>query len=353
MQSHLPTNHLPTTRRLHAISHKHANAGFTLVELMIAMILGLLISAAALNIYYTNVVSKNTQEATGDIITNMAFSANNLVRQVQKANSGAISGDTSSHFLNHKTHQGGIVLSADNVHGASLPASWYSAAAKGDSITTDKSDQLTIHYQAKETNWFDCQGRAIPKDYYVIEKYFVAKTDDRSNLHCNSIIYQYNPALASSNGIDLNSYTATDGTKVTNNLTGDGIIYVPGVEYFRVLLGITDQKTITNTDINMAFTAIPKSAEFDTIFGRDAIINAAGQIQSPEIPKRRIISLQLGMLVAGTKSARTEPKDYQILDKTIPSSVIANTATNKKGDGKIRDTYITTILLRNARGNVR
>lgn len=349
MQPHLPTNHLPTAFRLYAITPKNANAGFTLVELMIAMLLGLLISAAALQLYHTSVVSKNTQEATGDIISNSVFGVNTLVRQIQKANLGAMGGDNDSHFFNHKTRQGGIVLSDANVHGASLPASWYSAAATGNSITTDKSDQLTIQYQAAEANWFDCQGRAIPKSYYVIEKYFVAKTDGKSNLRCNSIIYQYSPTLATNNTIDLTGYTAADGTKVTNDLDGHGVIYVPGVEYFRVLLGITDKEVITNTNVDMAFVAIPENTELDTVFGTDTIVNATGQIQSSE---KRIISLQLGMLMVGTKSARTEPKDYHVLDKTIPSAVIANTATNPKGDGKIRDTYITTILLRNARGNV-
>lgn len=353
------------------------NGGFTLVELMIALVLGLLISAAALQIFYTSSVNSRRQEASSQIQDNATFGLSQIQKHIRRANYGAKPTATfDEYFMNHRTPQGGVVLTAptgtpivsggaknwltDNLsglvlNGSTISSEWLtqnqSAKSKSNLNGIANSDQLTIQYQAGSGTMFDCEGAAIPEGFYVIERYFVRE----AGLACASAIYDYDEGAAGKPaGIDIKQYTipavpaipavtttptaaavpAVAATVKSNNLTEAGTVIIPNVDYFRVMLGIS-----TSTDFatdpagaRIAYTPIPTDVS--------------------TLNKQRIFGVQFGILARSDNPTATAQDNsslrFTILDKSDQS---LNTAT-VAGPKNLRNVYESTVLIRNARGGL-
>lgn len=327
--------------------------GFTLIELMVALVLGLVVSAAALQIFYTSSVNNNRQKAGSQIQNNAVFGMESFSRHLRRANYGANSNAISGFYLNHLTPQGGIVLtrptgtapstgttnpwSTSNLNGLrngsdSLPTSVLSASEYTNSESNldgiDNSDQLTIQYQAYQDDMFSCDGEEIDKDDYVIERYFVrtdtSVTPNKNGLACASLIYTYDETLANTTGIDVSADIA--------DLTGNGMIVIPNVDYFRVLLGTTAQDDFATDPNSLALVYRPIPSD-PTIL--------AGQ---------RIVSVQVGLLVHSDTATVSQQENsslrFSILDKR--DQQLSTAAANDRK--YLRDVYETTTLIRNARG---
>ena len=335
--------------------------GFTLIELMVALVLGLLISAAALQIFYTSSVNNNRQKAGSQLQDNAVFGIENFSKHLRRANYGANSNTISGFYLNHLTPQGGVVLTRptgtktimageppvptivstwaeSNLNGlkngsTALPTSILSANAPTNSAsnltTNTNSDQLTIQYQAYQDDMFTCDSKRITKGDYVLERYFVRVDNNvRSKenglaLACASLIYTYN-ATAVKAGIDVSAKL--------DKLAGDGIIIIPNVDYFRVLLGTTAQDNFATdpTKLALVYQRIPSDPA-----------TLAGQ---------RIVSLQVGLLVHSDTATVSKQENtslrFNILDKR--NQKLGTVAAN---DSKyLRNVYEITTLIRNARG---
>lgn len=354
-----------------------ANKGFTLIELMITLVLGLLISAAALQIFYTSSVNSRRQEASSQIQDNAIFGFSQIQQHIRRANYGAKSTSTNDEFfMNHLTPQGGVVLTAPSgagtpvswlqgnlsglvLNGATIPATLLSKNASSNSASNLKdvanSDQLTIQYRSDIEGTFNCEGIAIPKGFYVIERYFVRMdstvTPAATGLACASAIYDYNQTAAGSiEGINIATYTvpaiaattdpvapAIPATVKDNTLAGTGTIVIPNVDYFRVTLGISSDRDFATDpeNIKIAYVPIPAATEFATILN-----------------KRRIVSIQIGILARSDNPTVTAQKNdelkFTVLDKVNQS---LNTTT-AAGPTYLYNTYVSTILLRNARGGL-
>lgn len=355
---------------------KRLQQGFTLIELMISLILGLLVSAAALQILYTNSLSSNIQSAGSNIVDTNTFGLDYLTKQIRKANYGILS--SQSFFLNHRTPQGGIVLTApDNltVFGNTVAGETVASNLRGlsksnqqisDTLLTRSasslsgsnvkfgstalsSDQLTIQYKVSSDNQVDCQSRNVMKDDYVIERYFVRD----GGLACASAIYTYSETTAkkdatNQNAINIDKYKKPikqsdgsfnrDTSDTTQNLAGSGEIIIPNVDYFRVLLGVSDSKNFSTNPSTYKLTYMPIPTPISTV-------NAD---PFPTLNNRRIVNVQIGLLVRsdGSVTASKDPS-FTVLDKT---DIKLNDTS--KNDGKMRRVLETTVFLRNARGTV-
>ena len=355
---------------------KRLQQGFTLIELMISLILGLLVSAAALQILYTNSLSSNIQSAGSNIVDTNTFGLDYLTKQIRKANYGILS--SQSFFLNHQTPQGGIVLTApDNltvfgntVAGNTIPSN-LRGLSKSNQLISDtlltrsasslsgsnvkfgstalSSDQLTIQYKVSSDNQVDCQSRNVMKDDYVIERYFVRD----GGLACASAIYTYSETTAkkdatNQNAINIDKYKKPikqsdgsfnrDTSDTTQNLAGSGEIIIPNVDYFRVLLGVSDSKNFSTNPSTYKLTYMPIPTPITTV-------NAD---PFPTLNNLRIVNVQIGLLVRsdGSVTASKDPS-FTVLDKT---DIKLNDTS--KNDGKMRRVLETTVFLRNARGTV-
>ena len=341
------------------------NGGFTLVELMISLVLGLLISAAALQIFYTSSVNSRRQEASSQIQDNAIFGFSQIQQHLRRTNYGAKSiGANDEFFMNHLTPQGGVVLTAPSgtgtpvswlqgnlsgltLNNSAIPAALLSGNASGNSISNlegiTNSDQLTIQYRSDREDGFDCEGFTIPEGFYVIERYFVRMdttvTPNTPGLACASAIYDYDETAAgSASGIDISSYKVPGETAVTNNnLAGNGTIIIPNVDYFRAKLGISPSRAFATdpASLEIAYIPIPTSTNLPTALGT-----------------RRIVSLQIGILARSDNPTVTVQANneltFTVLDRV--NATLNSDAIN--GPAYLRNVYETTVLLRNARGGL-
>ena len=339
--------------------------GFTLIELMISLVLGLLVSAAALQIFYTSSVNSRRQEASSQIQDNAIFGFSQMQQHLRRANYGAKS--TTAHdgfFMNHLTPQGGVVLTSPSgtnptkkwlegnlsglvLSGSAIPSTLLTSSASTNSVSSlngiTNSDQLTIQYQAGQEESFDCEGAAIPTGFYVIERYFVRMdttvTPSAPGLACASAIYNYNETTAgSTSGLDIATYTVPgETTAKANNLAGTGTIIVPNVDYFRAMLGVsTSTGFATDPDTaRIAYIPIPSTSTLAT-----------------QLNDKRIVSLQMGVLSRSNNPTSTPQAnsdlDFSVLDKSNIKLNAAETA----GPTYLRNVYESTVLLRNARGGI-
>lgn len=355
------------------LMRRQSQSGFTLIELMIALLLGVLISAAALQIFYTSIINLHRQEAGSQIVDKAIFGLTDLEQHLRRTNFGAHSnGDRDGFFMNHLTPQGGVVLTApsgtgsssdrsadsnsmvdwsgSNLHGlklnnAAISKDLLSANASAQSASNladiPQSDQLTIQYQSGSAGKFDCQGRSIPKGYFVIERYFVRKdtsiSPSQNGLACAAAIYQYDQSLAeSSEGIDLKSYLLPGITRAKpNKLAGKGSIVIAHVDYFRVLLGISSSED---------FAAQPNAATIGYM--------SIPTDQAVTLNNRRIVSAQIGLLTHSDSRTATPVSNsdlrFDILDKSDQS--LDEVAVS--GPTYLYYIYESTVLFRNARGGL-
>ncbi len=92
------------------------HSGFTLVELMIALALGLLIVAAATMLFLTGQKSYVLQAGMSDLQDNANFSLNYIVKDIRLTNLNVVKAD-----INDETQYGGIVLTS-SINATEIPA---------------------------------------------------------------------------------------------------------------------------------------------------------------------------------------------------------------------------------------
>ena len=179
--------------------NKLHQTGFTLIELMISLTLGLILVAVAIQLLVSGQVNYRIQTAAASVQDSGVFGLNAVTKNIRLANHG------NAGAMNDETPYGGIVLSAQTTTGAGTPPATPDGNLKGlkkadgSNITGDnyisknayndsavstypKSDQLVIIYQAPE-NMVTCTGRnvkgpvrsltALTRGWYVVERYYI------------------------------------------------------------------------------------------------------------------------------------------------------------------------------------
>ena len=321
-------------------------SGFTLVELMVSIILGLLLVAAAIQLFINGQVAYKVQQAGATVQDNGVFGLSYMTQSIRLANYG------NTGPMNDETLFGGIVLSGEqansspardgNLNGMRINGSttaittddYLTANAKTSSAYgTAKSDQLVIMYQAPQ-DMQNCAGEnvtgpvktmtSITRGQYVIERYYIKK--DGANavaaLYCDAGIFSYNEAdeiaRKSATGLNIPRY-GTGGVMIANN-----------VEYMRVQLMVRPTKTTTQIMPINTYKALTITDAAD----------ASGTTPATSKTYRPAITgINLGLLVRSTDKAGSNQgaKTYQVMDQSITAP----------DDGYIRNVYLTTIALRN------
>ena len=180
--------------------------GFTLLELMISLVLGLLISAAIIQVFITSQRVDRVQNAGSEIQDSAVFGIQSIEQQLRIANLG-----NDGVPLNDKTALGGVVLTASTTSGdynnvitnQELKSGYLTrshdmesngSAKKWNgslSNTNVNSDQLTIQYiNTTGQILYDCEGEEVAENDRVITRYFVIEdsvitSKDRKNLNLN------------------------------------------------------------------------------------------------------------------------------------------------------------------------
>lgn len=326
--------------------------GFTLLELMIALVLGLIITAAALQLFITAQSGLNLQKAMSDLQESGNFGLNYLLKDIRKANLDAMQS-----VINDQNLYGGIVftglasyptLTAEQKKTAvaNLPVNIGVAKGlltRGDGLSVAsgnqwtgasnvdgvKSDQLVIQYKAISSSDVDCEGGVVSQTeinegLYIVQRYYIKKDGNNFNLMCDAGRFKTN--------------VTTLPTAITG-YGGGGEIIIKNVEHFHVLLGVKD-----NTADSFHYITIK-----DYMGTGTNDLSFTGTPPAPPAPRSRIMSIQIGMLVRGNDVANdpliTNTQVYRILDQDVELTDDA-----KRGPRYLRQVVSQTIALRNGYG---
>lgn len=307
--------------------------GFTLVELMIAITLGLIVVTVALQLFLNSQRTSALQQGASNLQNASLFGLESILRDVRLTNLSA-----SQPFMDNTTPQGGLVLTASNLStkknpdgtsGFTMAAGLVSASEIGESNLAGKqSDQLVIQYRNTAGNQFDCEGNALKFGDYVVQRYFLREdggdNDAEPNkplaLACKAATYQ-NEAQASLAGMD-----------------GDGQVLISRVDHFSVLLGVA--RDGMNADCSAAAV-------------KDAVLDCFGYISIKDYmaltTKPQIVSIKLGLLVRSADSVGKNKffnpdKVYEVL------ATSAKLKTDTKNSLYARSVVTQTIAIRNGFG---
>lgn len=309
--------------------------GFTLVELMISIVLGLMITAAATQLFIMGQRSMALQQGSANLQNSASFGLEYILKDIRLANLRS-----ATPTIDPTIQHGGIVLSKANLTNlADLTKFTITGADDSNLLTTlggigpsnlngQQSDQLVIQYQNTVGNTYDCEGNTItPPGAYVVQRYFI-REDTKNNNDPNKPL-----ALA----CKATWYTGDSNTKL-DGLSGNGEIIIPRVDHMHILLGVARD----GMKSDCSNTAV-KDGQLDC-FGYIKINDYLNLTEKPQI-----VSIKLALLVRSpdtvgnhglTKSGLT----YKLYDINQPL------ATDTKNNLYVREVVTQTIALRNGFG---
>lgn len=309
--------------------------GFTLVELMISIVLGLMVTAAATQLFITGQRSIALQQGAASLQNSGSFGLEYILRDVRLANLGA-----NTPIINPTVQHGGLVLSHSNlssvavtdfkINGSDGNNSLMTVGEVGSSNLKDqKSDQLVIQYQNTVANQYDCEGHSIPANAYIVQRYFIRKDTNSNN----------DPNEPLSLACKATSYTG-DANTTLSGLNGNGEIIIPRVDHMHILLGVAQD------------TVIDEGAAKEAA-GQNGILDRFGYMKINDYlalnTKPQIVSIKLGLLVrspdaVGNHGLTNADKTYKIYDIDQPL------IDDAKNNSYIREVVTQTVALRNGFG---
>lgn len=321
-----------------------SQSGFTLIEIMIALILGLLISAVVIQIYLMSVKTTTLQKTASELQQASIFGIQQLENHIRLANLG----NPTSHITSD-TVQGGIVLTGTNLGiftiadtGEKLDSFaqvGYLSRSAGDvmmgergwtgiSNTDIPSDQLTIQYQnITENVMTDCEGNDIEINDIVIERYFLREvTGGRSKAVVKDLVLACDAGRLAIGKVGRNTLQVFAGTD-QRNFGQAGQEFITGIEQFKVLLGVQYLGQPSST-----ISYIP-SKDYLEKFN-----NAVSE-------KPMIIAIKMGMIVRGD----TPLVNHQHEQKFILLGKTQQLKSAQLAPKYLRTVYEATTFLRNAR----
>ncbi len=294
-------------------SHAASIAGFTLIELMISLVLGLLISAAVMQVYLVNTRTITVQQSASEVQDSSIFAMQSIEEHLRLANLG-----NPIDYITDTTDHGGIVLTQANL-GASntTDAKFFTidASTGPSNIDGKPSDQLVIQYKNITPHaMYDCEGEEINpvSSDWVVERYFVRDISKSKTATTKDL------ALACSAGrVD------TDGN-ITDGFEDNGAIIVTAVDQFKILLGV--QAAVDE------LTYLPPSVYLD--------------IEQPSSgQKPAVTSVKLGMIVRSSTPLITDTDADEFTLLGSEHALIEDDSRKKY----YRRSYESTVLLRSAR----
>ena len=314
--------------------HKYSSryqAGFTLIELMISLVLGLIVSAAVIQVYLINVKTSSIQASASELQDASVFGLQQLEKKVRLANLGNPKTQIDSTTVN-----GGIVLTGVNIGVPATtpyPNTGYLTRRAGDtsvgsngwsgiSNTNVNSDQLTIQYtNITGSPIRDCEGAEAAVNDIVIERYFLRSvTDDTSAGAIKNLVLACDAGRVSrAGGID-STMAATDSRQFGQ--AGQELIV--NADQFKVLLGV---QYATGANVGQTMY-LPSSAYLAITTDKPAIT-----------------AIKMGLIVHGTTPVlgSEDQTSFTLLGQ---SNVLKTDTSRRK---QVRTSYETTTLLRNAR----
>jgi type IV pilus assembly protein PilW len=272
----------------------------SLLELMVAMALGLLLSAAAIQLFVANQISVNLMRGMNDVQANGRFVIDQMVRDLRLSGLVPNTAGTAPITLV------GVPFAATEIPGLANTSTAINNNATATTSGTgavpgllQASDQIVLQYVAMSDTQ-DCEGNTVTAGQFMVARYFVRADNGVAALACDA---------GTHNGTTLTGY-------------GDsGQVLLTGVDSFQVLYGIDD-----------GANGVARVSRY---------VNAA--TYAGLSPRPTVLTVRIGLYMHSNEPAGNVSRpanDVQVLDQAL-------VATNIPDDRLLRRLFVTTISLRN------
>lgn len=328
-------------------------SGFTLLELMVSIALGLLIVAAGIAVFLSGQRSLGLQGGMDELQQNANFGLAMLTHDLRHANLNT----PSTQKINNKQVGSGIIFSTSNLPSslATVSTNFFTQQDKDNDATTGKSDQLTIQYipeylqvtqkQCKpdtadedgncsesdkedvahyKTKGMDCEGNSIDftEPRVLVQRYYLKA--DSSQVTGQPTAYSLY--------CDAGSYVAGDPTitGITNSSNGQQIMQ--RIDAFKVRLGVkAPDGKLRYMTIAQYLASMPATV-------------------TDEKNYNNIVSAEIGILARSTTSLNSE----SLIDNTKTFDLVGNTITlstvQQAGVKFLRENFSQIVAFRNTLG---
>lgn len=382
-----------------------SSRGFTLIELMISLFIGLLVSAAAMQIYLTMVKTSSMQLGGSSVIDANIFGFQQMEKSIRLANLGM--SETNNPYIpmagiiltseddlvsdetdTNKNNMNGIKIGGSQSAAGNQPfPAGYLTRSGAQSTSTDagawvgsnsnlsnlKSSQLTIQYEAPE-DMRDCEGIFVRgpmqikrgeqeqletiAGQIVVERYFLSKVADADKadyetdvvsyeLRCDAGRYVKEDLSATELAAQATAGQASTILKAARNIRdlGDlGVVMVPRVDYFGTLLGTEITTKVKATGVETVTLRYFTPEAYMAYLKATEVAESSGSATTET--ETDILAVKVSALVRAPKPLVGEagPTTFTIFG----TGYALSPNTNK---GFVRRVYDANIMLRNARAD--
>lgn len=319
------------------MAHKRYTSGFTLMELMIALALGLLIVAAGLAVFLSSQRSLSLQSGMSELQQNANFGLSLVTHDLRHTNLNT----ASSHRVNNYNEGSGIIFKKENLPLAlqtitNLETELVSLQDKDTDNTTGKSDRITIQYTPETESIINCEGATIgtaaapASNLVIVQRYYLAESPQQItgeptaySLYCDAGSY-------SKSG----SPTAITGLGVHGSNNAQQIMQ--RVDAFKVRLGVkkpAGQPPPYQPRYQLRYMTIDDYiAEMEAIRAPCAMPNAEDTCSKKYL---NVVSMDIGIL---SRSTGTIGADASLNTQT--SFNVAGTPVTLSGDVAVNKRYL-------------
>lgn len=255
--------------------NKSSQQGLTLLELMVALVLGLLIVAAGLAVFLNAQRAMGFQTSMGDIQQNANFGLSMLTQDLRHANLNT----PSAQRVNNKLVGSGIVFVNANLPAGVRTNTANRLTAQGiseDATQAEASDQITMQFMpdVRGDDQFDCEGNAMVAGRTYVYRYYLDRLPDnqqiegsldRFGLYCDSGFY-------------------VDSSNSVVGLGANGQLIIQNVDAFKVRL------LVKNPDGNLRYTTIDEYLALMPV----SVVDEKQYVN--------VVGIELGLLVTSAQS---------------------------------------------------
>lgn len=282
--------------------------GFTLVELMISIVLGLLVIAAATAIFLSGQRSLNMQTGMSELQQNSIFGLTQIAHDLRHINLNT----TVDQKITSLATGSGIVFNASNLPG--LPANMGTKQNAQATNMSVSSDQLTIQYKptvhggATSTGLVNCEGDALNDEAVVnVQRYYIQANNTangtRYNLMCDAW------------------YPSPKNTNRTTALGRGAVVVLQDVEAFKVRFAV-------KTAAGVAYKSI-----------------------AALLPTEQIIAVEIGLVARSSSSVGSGNHIDATKSFNIAGTNVALTSPAGQ-DRFLREAFSQVVAIRNGQGGI-
>ncbi|WP_026437997.1 PilW family protein [Acinetobacter towneri] len=310
------------------MAHKRYTSGFTLMELMIALALGLLIVAAGLAVFLSSQRSLSLQSGMSELQQNANFGMSLVTHDLRHTNLNTLS----KQKVNSRVPGSGIIFKKENLPTAlqataNLEAEFVTLQNKDTDNTTGTSDRLTIQYTPETESIINCEGATIgtaaapASNLVIVQRYYLAASPQQItgeptaySLYCDAGSYSKSGSPTAITGL---------GVHGSNNAQQ----MMQRVDAFKVRLGVK------NPAGELRYMTID-----DHITAMTAILAACATPIDEDICSKtylNVVSMDIGIL---SRSTGTIGADANLNTQT--SFNVAGTPVTLSGDVAVNKRYL-------------